>query len=546
MNTKVLKGYEARKKILNGINIVYDAVRATMGPSGKNVLLPRTMNRGPRVTNDGYTVSENVLLKDPHERLAADFFKEASKKTNELAGDGTTGTAVIAGHLVNKIFKEIPNENIPSAGTSKAGDVMQLRREMKEWKDKVIEEIKKQSKPIKTLDDLKKIAKVSIEDGKISDIVANMVWNLGVDNYIDVTEGYKGEIETEEIRGMRFPAKTAARAFVNNLVRFEMVAEDAYVFITNYKLDNPYDVVDILNSCKVSKIALIAPEFSENVLISLLQTTKNGLFCYPIKSPSLRSEQLEDLATYTGATFIDKNEGRKLNSITIEDLGFADKIVVKDTENKEDAILIGGKGFKSKAVEWRCKVLKAQMDEAKNNISKEQLKRRIANMSSAVGVIRVGASTDAESLYLKLKIEDGVYACKAALQEGYVKGGGLCLKEISETLPKNILTESLLAPYEQIQKNANGIAIGKEVIDPAKVIRLQIEHGISIASTIITTDVIIAEIPDGKDGEKDIAKAIGKLVYFHAKERGMIKESEEEAEMDRAKMFSEALFNDVD
>ena len=423
---------------------------------------------------------------------------------------------------------------------------MQLRREMKEWKDKVIEEIKKQSKPIKTLDDLKKIAKVSIEDGKISDIVANMVWNLGVDNYIDVTEGYKGEIETEEIRGMRFPAKTAARAFVNNLVRFEMVAEDAYVFITNYKLDNPYDVVDILNSCKVSKIALIAPEFSENVLISLLQTTKNGLFCYPIKSPSLRSEQLEDLATYTGATFIDKNEGRKLNSITIEDLGFADKIVVKDTENKEDAILIGGKGFKSKAVEWRCKVLKAQMDEAKNNISKEQLKRRIANMSSAVGVIRVGASTDAESLYLKLKIEDGVYACKAALQEGYVKGGGLCLKEISETLPKNILTESLLAPYEQIQKNANGIAIGKEVIDPAKVIRLQIEHGISIASTIITTDVIIAEIPDGKDGEKDIAKAIGKLVYFHAKERGMIKESEEEAEMDRAKMFSEALFNDVD
>jgi len=554
-STKTLLGFEARKKILKGVNKVYNAVRLTLGPAGKNALLPRTFNRGPRSTNDGVNISENILLRDPHERIAADFFKEGSKKTNELVGDGTTGTAVIGGHLVNKIFNKLPNENIPafSLDGKSSTDVMVMRQEMKEAKEKVIEEIKKVAKPIKTLEELKKIALISIEDKKSADIVAEMVWELGVDNYVDTVEGYKGEIETETIKGMRFPAKVAARAFVNKPERYEMIAEDVPVLVTNYKLDNPFEVVRVLESVKVPKIAIVAPEFSQNVLQSIIATIKNGIFIYPVAVPSLRTAQLEDLAIYTKATLIDKDAGKKLDSVIKEDLGFAERIVVKDTDNKEDAVLIGGRGTKIKRgqgtlVTERCDMLKEQMKETKNNVAKEQLKRRIANMSSAVGVIRVGASTDAESLYLKLKIEDGVYSCKAALEEGYVKGGGLCLKEIAETMEENILTDSLKAPYDQIQKNGGKVKIGKDVIDAAKVVRLEIEHGVSIASQLITTDILVADEEEITTGEANraIAKAINNGVYFKAKHEGMLKESEMEAEKDRMEIFNQALFNDLD
>ena len=548
MITKTFLKGDARKKIVKGVNEVYSALRLTLGVGGRNAMIPRTMNRGSRVTNDGYTISENIEPKDPHINQAANFFKEGSKKTNEKVGDGTTGTAVLGGHLYLESEKKIPNDNIPSAGKN-SFDVMSMRRDMLDWKVKVLEEIKKRSKEIKNLKELEKIALISIEDERASKIVAKMIWELGVDNYVDVTEGYKGEIETEEIKGMRFPAKTAARAFVNKKERFEMIAEDSHVFVTNHKLDNPYDVVGIINNVKVSKLIIIAPDFSEQVLFSLIQTIKNGIFVYPVKCPALRTEQLEDLAVYTGATLCDKDKGNRLDKVTKDYLGFADRIVVKDTEVKEDAVLIGGRAAKRSPtlIKARQKMLKQQMNEAKNSISKEQLKRRIANMSSAVGIIRVGASTDAESLYLKLKIEDGVYACKAALQEGYVKGGGLCLKEIAEELPKNILTESLKAPYNQIQENAGGIKIGKDVIDPAKVVSLIVEHGVSIASHLITTDILTAEMPDVPNtGNDKIARAISHFVYFNAKEKGMLRDSEIEQEKDMATMFEQAMFDDVD
>lgn len=551
---KTYVGADARKKMLSGVNKVYDAVRRTLGPAGKNALLPRTMNRGPRNTNDGVTISENVRqLKDPHERLAAEFFGEGAKKTNEVAGDGTTTTTVLAGHLINKVLKDLPENSEAQIGVSKT-NVMAIRKEIKDAAALVVEEIKKQAKPVKTLEDLEKIALISIEDEAAAKTVAGMVWELGVDNYIDTTEGFKGEVETEIIRGMRFPAKVAARVFVNKPERHEMLVEDAPVFITNYKIDNAIEIAHIVNNLKVAKLAIIAPDFSDNVLVTFVNGAKNGIFVFPIKVPSLRTVQLEDLAVYTKATLIDKDTGRKLDNVTQNDLGFAERIVVKETENKEDAVLLGGKGEKTKRGEGslvteRCDMLKKQMEEARNNVEKEQLKMRIANMASAVGIIRVGHKTNAELLYLKLKIEDGVYACKAALEEGYVKGGGLALKEIAETLPENILTETLKEPYDQIQKNAGGIKIGKEVIDPAKVVRLEVEHATSIAAQMITTDIITADVREEEspaDGYKAIAKAISHGVYFQAKERGMLRDSEELMERDRANAFAEAMFNDLD
>lgn len=565
--TVTLIGFAARKKILSGVTKVYEAVRLSLGPEGRNAMLPRTFNRGPRITNDGITIAELARqLPDPHERLAAEAYVEGSKRTNEMVGDGTTTTAEIGGFLIKKIFNDLSADAIPSATLegvkpkNKKG-VRALRQEMKEAKDLVLAEIKATAKPVKTLADLEKIAAVSIgfTDEAISKTVAKMVWEIGrndagefVDNYIDVTEGYKQEIETEVVRGMRFPSKVANRAFVNKPEKFEMVAEDVKVFITNYKLDNPFEVVQMLNNVKVAKIALFAPEFSPGVIKSLIATSQNGMFCFPIKCPALRTEQLEDLAAYTGATVIDKDTGKKIDNTIPADLGFAAKITVKDTENREDAVLLGGHGENKKLgkgnlISERIEKLRGQMKEARDSLVKMTLEKRIANLSSAVGVIRVGATTSNEGLYLKLKIEDGVYACKAALQEGWVKGGGLCLKEIAEKLPKNILTDALISPYLTIQKNAGGqLDIGKEIIDPAKVVRLEVEHGVSVASMIITTDICIPDAKDVTPGEgyKEIANAISRFAFFFAKHHSLIKENEDEMESDRNKEFERVMAND--
>lgn len=558
--TVTLTGGEARRKVRAGVKKVFDSVRLTLGPEGKNALLPRTFNRGPRITNDGYTVIENARqIKDPHERLAAEAFAEGSKKSNELAGDGTTGTAVFSGTLFFDILDTLPSEDVPSIGSmDRKTGTRALRKELKELKEQVITRIKSRTTRIESLEDLQKIARISIgkEDTEIADKVAGLVWDIGrdgehfVDNHVDVVEGYKGEVEIEKTIGMHFPAKLAHRAFVNKPERFEMIAEQAHILITNWELDNPYHITEILSKVCVpngiSKVAIFAPKFSSTVIQSLIKTTQNGLFCFPILTPSLRTEQLEDLAAYTAANVIDKDK-KKLTACTLQDLGYADKIIVRDTEVRDDAKLMGGRGEKTEAVQLRKEILRGQLLEAKNDVSKITLEKRIANLSSAMGVIRVGASTNAEALYLKLKIEDGVFACKAALQEGYVKGGGLCLKEIADELGDTLISHALKAPYLQIQQNAGTeLDITDDIIDPAKVIRLQVEHGVEIAATLATVNILIADEGDRPvyDGYEVVAKAIAKGVYYDAKHRGLLKDAEDEAEADREKLFEEALLND--
>lgn len=557
--TVTLTGGEARRKVRAAVTKVYNAVKRTLGPEGKNALLPRTFNRGPRITNDGITVIELTRqLKDDHERLVAEAFAEGSKKTNELAGDGTTATSVIGASLYLELADKLPDDGIPSVVDNSSVGVRKLRKEMKDAKDEVIKRIREMSTPIKSIEDLKNIAVVSIgkEDKEASDAVAELVWDVArdadgnfLDNHIDVVEGYKGIIETEKTEGLRFPSKLASKAFINRPERFEMVCTDVDVLVTNQAIENPMELVVILQNLMkagVSQLAIFAPSYSSLVLQSLIKTAQGGYPVYPVLAPSLRTEQLEDLAAYTGATVINK-ESRKLSTITIHDLGFAEKIVVKDTEVKDDAIVLGGKGHGSERVKIRIKELKGQLLEAKTDLSKMVLERRIANLGAAVGVIRVAASTNAEALYLKLKIEDGVNACRAALQEGYVKGGGLCLKEIAEQMHENVLTNALKAPHLQIIENAGGVVdVTEDIIDPTKVIRLEVEHAVSIASQLITTDILIAEESKRSeyDGHLEIAKSIMKGVYFDAKHRGLIKDSEDEAEADRERMFEEAMFND--
>ena len=547
--TKPITGEKARAKILAGVNKVVDTVKLTLGPEGKNALLPRTYNRGPRITNDGVTVSENVLLKDQYERLAAEAFKEGSKKTNELAGDGTTTTAVIGGHIINKILKE---NDIDTPFLDNKKGTRKIRKELKDAKDIVISKIKERVKKVESLEEMEKIAVVSIgkEDEDLSKVVASMVWELGVDNHIDIVEGYKSRIETEKIEGMRIPAKTAANYFVNQPERFEMVAEDVPVIISKDKILHSSEMDQIFIGAKItSKVAIFAPDFSEDVLMKLTKYVQKGFGIYPIKVPSLRTEQLDDLAVYTGAVTLDKNKAIFPATVKPTDVGFAEKIIVKGVEVRDDAIVIGGGGDKIK-VDERVEILRGQLAESKNELTTLQLQKRIANLKAAIGVIRVGASTSKEILFLKHKIEDGVFACKAALDEGYVKGGGLCLKEIAEELGEtNILYETLKEPYEQIQRNAGGnLDIPEEIIDPAKVVRLEIEHGVSVAAQMITCDILIPDTPEVSPGEgyQSIGKAIKVLAYFLAKEKSLLKASEDEAEEDRNKEFERVMLMDRD
>lgn len=551
--TQTLLGDKARKAVLAGVNAIYRPVALTFGPQGKNALLYRTFNRGSRVTNDGYTVAEVQEPQDIFVQLAATAFKESCKRTNEKVGDGTTGTAIVGGQLFNDVYKFLSEGRSMStaSGSGKIG-VMTLRKKILETAEKVKEAIKASATKIEKLEDLEKIATISVEDPELGKLIAKMTWEVGVDGFIDVVEGYKGEIETEVIKGMRFPAKVSAKAFVNNQARYEMVAEDCAVWITNYGLSTVAETGPIASSfakAGIMKLIVIAPSFSDQVLIDWVNATKQGFLIFPVKAPSLRTEQFEDLAVYCGAKFIDKNKGMILRNMKPEDLGFLQKLVVKDTESREDAVATGGKGERDKfnngqdgeavssAVKERIAMLKGQLDETKQENFKKLLERRIASMASAVGIIRVGDSTQASSLYRKLKIEDAVYACKAALRGGYVKGAGVCLKEISETLPEDdIMKNALLAPYQQIQSSIDGgIEIGPDIIDPAEAIYYAVEHATSVVATLATVEILTAEKADliPGEGEFAIARALNEHAISDRIHKGQLMENEREVERDR-------------
>lgn len=537
--TKTISGKKALEALRRGVNAIYEPVRATFGPEGRNALLYRTMNRGNRITNDGVTVAECQEPKDIHVRMAAQTFKEACKRTAEKVGDGTTGTAIIGGKLFNEMYNILDESQNLLSIKGKRG-VMTLKREILASAAIVKEKIRASAKKVETLEELEKIATISVENPALGKIIAKMAWEVGIDGFIDVVEGYKGEVETETIKGMRFPAKVGAKFFVTNPSRYEMVIENCPIIITNIGLDNVSRIAQMFNDLNkaTSKVIVVAPAFSTDVLVNFVNAAKTGYFIYPVAAPSLRTEQFEDLATYCGAKFVDSAKAAKLENIRPVDLGMLEKIVVKESENKDDAVITGGKGTKEQpnqqetAVEQRIAVLKGKMGEMKQENFKKMLERQIASMASAVGIIRVGDSTQANSLYLKLKIEDAVYACKSALRGGYVPGAGVCLKEIADTLPEDdLLKISLCAPYDQIQNSVDGgFAVDDNVIDPADAIYYAVEHATQVVANLITVDTITAEIEDSSpgEGEQSIARVLMEYVIADKIAKGQIKEGEEE------------------
>ncbi len=572
--TKTLLGPKAREAVIKGINAIYLPVRPSIGPQAKKALLFRSFNRGSRIVDDGKTISECQEPRDQFQRLAANTFKEACRKTDEIVGDGTTATTIIGGKLANTVYARLTDTSSSSFG-SKSGSVglSTLKDNIFASAQKIKDAIKKSAKKVESLEELEKIAIISVEDKELGKVIAKMAWEVGVDGFIDVVEGFKGEIETEVIRGMRFASKVPAKGFLNNAAKYEMIAKDCAVFITNYALDNLKEFSDAINPHleKNPKVIIFAPSFGNNVLTDMYQAMykadpKTGARIrntqydfFPVAVPSLRTEQLEDLAIYCGATFFDKNKGKKLYALKESDFGYLEKLVVKDVEAKEDAIAIGGKGTRdiagldkdkdgktavSTPITERVEMLKKQLGETREIPFKKLLERRIASMASAVGVIRVGDSTAASSLYRKLKIEDAVYATKSALRGGYVKGGGLCLKELAESLleESDVLRPALCSPYEQIQASVDGgIVIGEDVLDPAEVAYYAVEHATQVVANLMTVEIITVETEDPimGEGEFAIARALQELVINDKINKGQLRENE--AEMFRDSMNGQSV-----
>ena len=565
---------KVRAAIHRGVLAVYEPVRMTMGPEGKNALIPRTHNRGVRISNDGHAVAQVQEPKDDFALAVVKVMQDAESKTNARAGDGTTGTTVIAGKLYLDMEKRLSEGSgvVKSASFGGGVGVMSLRREILSETKKVKEAILKVAKKTDKLEDLEKIATISVEDPELGKVIAKLSWEVGPDGFVDVVEGYKGEIETDLIKGMRFPAKVPARAFVNRPEKYEMLVQDTPVIVTNHNIDNPAQL-SFTRNLKTAKLAIIAPSFSESVLVELIKAGKNGFMVFPVATPALRTEQFEDLAIYLGAEFANKDKGKRTESIVETDLGFVEKLIVKETDAKEDAVATGGGGTKTimvakyedkagkkgkertgvketTAVAERIEILKGQLAEQKSETFKKMMERRIASMASGVGVIRVGAPSDTELYYKKLKIEDAVYACRAALRNGYVKGGGLCLKDIADELPEgHVLKEALLAPYNQIRENAErDMEVGEDVIDPADAIYWAVENATSVVAHLITLGSITIEgrEKEPNEGFEAIATAMMQYNRFWAKKEGIWKQNEAEMEGDqeRLRMELEAADND--
>lgn len=506
----VKSGQQARAIIKSAVDKVGNVVRKTLGPAGRNVLVDRGDWKTPRITNDGVFIAKNYRIDDPAENLVARILVQAAEKTNEIAGDGTTTAIVIAQKIIKTVFDEIEESVVAVEDTdlelNTGTSLMEYKKQIYEAYKKADTELVKQGKKIKSKEDLEKITLCSMENPEIASVIADVVMKVGAEGYVGVEEGYHGVIETDVVEGMQKRARLAETFMQTNRERKEMDVPNPRILVTSYNMEGIDRLVSITNLCnklikkEVRQLVVIAPKFDKTSIVFAAKFLRQGFRLFLVKAPTLNEkdgDELEDVAVYVGAKFFSEVKGLELKNLTEDDLGKAKRVVV----NSEGQMAIF-QGAGTEDSKKRAEVLKEQSKLEKDAIWKKKIAQRIASLTSGIGVIRVGALTDVETGYLKLKVEDTINAAKAALEEGYVQGGGLALKQVAEKLPKNILTDALLAPYEQIQENAGGkLEIGENVIDPLKVTRTALSNACSVASILITSDSILVE-KDVDIGEK--------------------------------------------
>ena len=503
MEEKIIAlGEDATKRFLEGINIMDVLVGGTLGPYGMNRIIHRKY-RSPLITNDGVTIARNVYLKDEIADLAAQTLVEIAMKTNDTAGDGTTTSIVIASELIRDSMKTIADSSKSAAFGIKGKNAMQVSRDIYAALPEVFSLLEKQ-KHILEGDEIDDVISTSLENLEYGKTLGVLIRDVGIDGYVSVEDnwGTKYGIETETTKGMRFLGTYASPYLANERNAKEAVWEDTYVLVTNEKIETPVVLKSLIQEMQVAKkrrLVIIGgfsestSPFSKEFISGLAQVMNEAAKGNPemiqilaVKTPTLTSDELEDVATFLDGTFYDKNLGRKIEDARMIHLGFAKKFVV----GEDDVNIIGGKGDPT----IRIGVLKEQVELEKDPMFKEKLLRRIASLSSGVGIIRVGAPTEQERTYLKYKLEDAVNAAKAALEEGIVPGGGLALKSVAEALgEKNLLYKALMAPYERIQNNApEAFEIGESIKDPYKVVRLALTNAVSAAAQLISSNGAIA------------------------------------------------------
>ncbi len=526
---------EARKKLKSGIDTMANAVKTTLGPKGRNVAVDKKFG-SPTVTHDGVTVAREVELEDPFENMGAQLLKEAATKTNDIAGDGTTTSVVLAQAIVHEGMKNI------AAGANP----MLLKRGLEKGVLAVVEEIKAQSTKVDGKEQIAQIATISAADKQIGDLIAEVMDKVGKEGVITVEESKGLQFETEFVEGMQIDRGYISAYFVTNADRMEAVIEDPYILITDKKISAITDILPVLEKLvQVSKnLVIVAEDVDGEALATLVVNKLRGtLNILGVKAPGFgdrRKAMLEDIATLTGGQVITEEAGRKLDATTIQDLGRARRV----TANKDDTTFVEGHG-KQEQIMARVKQIKAQIEETTSDFDKEKLQERLAKLAGGVAVIKVGAATEVELKEKKHRVEDALSAARAGIEEGMVPGGEITLinaikaldtvkAEGDEKTGVNILRRALEEPFRQLVANAgeDGAVIlaqvrrkqqetkspnwGYEVmsgqivdlpkagiIDPVKVVRSAVENGASIAAMILTTEALITDLP-----EKDKAPAM--------------------------------------
>ncbi len=520
-------GKDARQALMTGIDLVAKAVVTTLGPKGRNIALDKKYG-APNIVHDGVSVAKEIDLPDPFENMGAQLVKEASSKTNDNAGDGTTTSTLLAQVMTAKGMKLVDD---------KGSNPMILKKGIEKAVDEVVKELKENAKPIKSHEEIKQVATISAGDTEIGEKIAEALDKVGRDGVVTVEDGKGFTIDIEYKDGMEFDKGYASPYFVTDTSKMEAEIDNPYILLTDKKITSIQELLPFLEKfVKVSKsLVIIADEIEGEALATLVVNRLKGTFnVLAIKAPGFgdrRKEMLEDIATLTGATVISEDTGRKLESIEIEDLGQAEKV----WSGKEESRVIGGKGTKE-AIDGRIELIKKQIKDSDSDYDREKLQERLAKLTGGVAQINVGAATEVELNEKKERVKDAVGATKAAVEEGIVPGGETALLRAREVIKKlklegdeklgaELVYESLSEPLRWLAKNAGdddtkvlekilnskdsdfgynaltgefGSLTKMGVVDPVKVTRSALENAASVAKTVVTTEGLVTEIPEPK------------------------------------------------
>ena len=517
---------EARRSLERGMNVLADAVKVTLGPRGRNVVLEKKWG-APTITNDGVSIAKEIELDDPWEKIGADLVKEVAKKTDDVAGDGTTTATVLAQAMVREGLRNV------AAGSNP----MSLKRGIEKVVEAISTELLNMAKPVETKEQISATASISAADSTIGEMIAEAMDKVGKEGVITVEESNTFGLELELTEGMRFDKGYISAYFVTDTERMETVMEDAYILIANAKITNIKDLVPILEKVMQTgkPLVIIAEDVEGEALSTLVVNKIRGTFkSVAVKAPGFgdrRKAMLQDIAILTGATVISEEVGLKLDQTTVELLGTARKIVIA----KEETTIVEG-GGDADQIKGRVNQIRSEIEKSDSDYDREKLQERLAKLAGGVAVIKAGAATEVELKERKHRIEDAVRNAKAAVEEGIVAGGGVALLQASkiafaklkltgdEATGAKIVEYAVESPLKQIAINAGlegGVIVEKVrsletgfgldaatgeyvnmiksgIIDPAKVTRSALQNAASIAALFLTTEAVIADKPEPK------------------------------------------------